>query len=55
MQRGSNGENGSVDVVYSAQLDDGYVPPAEFASRCEEQGIKRYSYDCAELEFVASE
>jgi hypothetical protein len=44
------GGDDTVEVVCSGQLDDEAVSPGELASHCEEQGIKRYTYDCSELE-----
>jgi hypothetical protein len=39
----------TVEVVFLGQLDDAEVHPAKLASHCDEEGIKRYSYDCSEL------
>lgn len=40
VDRDVNGDDQTVDVVFSAQLEDEEMQPAEFASYCDDQGIK---------------
>lgn len=51
VERNDAGAEGTVDVVYSRQLDDGAVSPSELRSHCDAHDIKLYSYACSGLEF----
>lgn len=50
---GANGDD-AFDGVFSGQLENGEVPPGKLTSYCEEQELKRYSYDCSEIDYVES-
>jgi len=43
-----------VTVAYLGEFDDDDVWPSKLAERCEEHGIKCYTYECSDLEFDLS-
>ncbi|SDR09164.1 hypothetical protein [Natronobacterium texcoconense] len=48
-------EGNEVTVAYLGDFEAEAVCPGTLAGHCEENGIKRYTYDCSELEFAPRE
>lgn len=49
---GTDGDDDAVTVAYLGDFEEEGVWPSKLTAHCEKNGIKRYTYECSELEFA---